>query len=204
VDDGKFLVGSGGLYAPTIRHHQGKFHVVCTNIIRAEGKNRDATENFIVSTDDIWSGTWSDPVYFNFEGIDPSLLFDDDGKVYLQGSGGIGPGTTINLFEIDVKTGAKLSEEKIIWKGTGDIFPEGPHLYKVKGWYYLLIAEGGTHGGHMVRWHALRTSLAHMNRVQITPSSRRVALKSMSSIPATVNCSRTRRANGGEPALGAV
>lgn len=150
VDDGKFLVGSGGLYAPTIRHHQGTFYVVCTNVIRAEGKNRDATENFIVSTDDIWSGTWSDPVYFDFEGIDPSLLFDDDGKVYLQGSGGIGPGTTINLFEIDVKTGEKLSEEKIIWKGTGDIFPEGPHLYKVKGWYYLLIAEGGTHGGHMV------------------------------------------------------
>ncbi|KAJ5636096.1 glycosyl hydrolase [Penicillium longicatenatum] len=150
VDDGKFLVGSGGLYAPTIRYQQGKFYIVCTNVIRGEGKNRDATENFIVSTDDIWSGTWSDPVYFEFEGIDPSLLFDDDGKVYLQGSGGIGPGTTINLFEIDLETGAKLTEEMIIWNGTGDIYPEGPHLYKVKGWYYLLIAEGGTHGGHMV------------------------------------------------------
>ncbi|KAE8340514.1 hypothetical protein BDV24DRAFT_164247 [Aspergillus arachidicola] len=150
VDDGKFLVGSGGLYAPTIRHHRGTFYVVCTNVIRAEGKNRDVTENFIVSTNDIWSGTWSNPVYFEFEGIDPSLLFDDDQKVYLQGSGGIGPGTTINLFEINLKTGARLSEEKIIWRGTGDIYPEGPHLYKHKGWYYLLIAEGGTHGGHMV------------------------------------------------------
>ncbi|KAJ6140121.1 glycosyl hydrolase [Penicillium samsonianum] len=150
VDDGKFMVGSGGLYAPTIRHHQGTFYVVCTNVIRAPGKNRDATENFIVSTDDIWSGTWSDPIYFEFDGIDPSLLFDDDGKVYLQGSGGLGPGTTINLFKIDPKTAAKLSEEKVIWRGTGDIYPEGPHLYKFKGWYYLLIAEGGTHGGHMV------------------------------------------------------
>ncbi|KAJ5356209.1 glycosyl hydrolase [Penicillium concentricum] len=150
VDDGKFLVGSGGLYAPTIRHHQGRFYVVCTNVVRASGNNKDSTENFIVSTDDIWSGTWSDPIYFEFEGIDPSLLFDDDGRVYLQGSGGVGPGTTINLFEIDPNTGAKLSEEKVIWRGTGDIYPEGPHLYKYKGWYYLLIAEGGTHGGHMV------------------------------------------------------
>jgi beta-xylosidase len=150
VDDGKFMVGSGGLYAPTIRHHQGTFYVVCTNVIRSPGKNRDATENFIVSTDDIWSGIWSDPIYFEFDGIDPSLLFDDDGKVYLQGSGGVGPSTTINLFELDLKTGAKLSEEKVIWRGTGDIYPEGPHLYKHNGWYYLLIAEGGTHGGHMV------------------------------------------------------
>ncbi|OOQ86987.1 putative xylosidase/arabinosidase [Penicillium brasilianum] len=150
VDDGKFLVGSGGLYAPTIRHHQGTFYVVCTNVLRSAEKGRDRTENFIVSTDDIWSGTWSDPVYFEFDGIDPSLLFDDDGKVYLQGSGGLGPSTTINLFELNLKTGAKLSEEKVIWRGTGDIYPEGPHLYKYNGWYYLLIAEGGTHGGHMV------------------------------------------------------
>lgn len=71
VDDGKFMVGSGGLYAPTIRHHQGTFYVVCTNVIRSPGKNRDATENFIVSTDDIWSGIWSDPIYFEFDGIDP-------------------------------------------------------------------------------------------------------------------------------------
>lgn len=150
MDDGKFLVGSGGLYAPTIRHHQGTFYVVCTNVLRSPGKSRDGTENFVVSTDDIWSGAWSDPVYFEFDGIDPSLLFDDDGKVYLQGSGGLGPGTTINLFELDLKSGAKLSEEKVIWRGTGDIYPEGPHLYRYKGWYYLLIAEGGTHGGHMV------------------------------------------------------
>jgi beta-xylosidase len=152
VDDGKILVGSGGLYAPTIRYHQGTFFVVCTNVIRSMGKNRDTTENFIVSTDDIWSDIWSDPVYFEFDGIDPSLLFDDDDdrKVYLQGSGGLGPNTTINLFEIDLKTGAKLSEEKVIWRGSGDIYPEGPHLYKYNGWYYLFIAEGGTHGGHMV------------------------------------------------------
>jgi beta-xylosidase len=150
MDDGKYMVGSGGLYAPTIRHHQSTFYVVCTNVIRAPGKRTDLTENFIVSTDDIWSAKWSDPIYFAFDGIDPSLFFDDDGKVFLQGSGGLGPSTTINLFEIDPKTGRKLSEDKVIWRGTGDIYPEGPHLYKHKDWYYLLIAEGGTHGGHMV------------------------------------------------------
>lgn len=144
------MVASGGLYAPTIRHHQGTFYVVCTNVIRSPGEKNDVTENFVVSTKDIWSGLWTNPVYFDFNGIDPSLLFDEDGKVYLQGSAGPGPSTTINLFEINLDTGAKLSEEKVIWRGTGDIYPEGPHLYKRNGWYYLLIAEGGTHSGHMV------------------------------------------------------
>ncbi|KAI2795323.1 hypothetical protein POX_a01929 [Penicillium oxalicum] len=148
--DSKHVIGSGGLYAPTIRYHQGTFYVICTNVVRRPGDERDATENFIVSTTDLWTGEWSDPVYFEFEGIDPSLFFDEDGKIYMQGSGGIGPGTTINVFEIDLATGAKLSDEKVVWAGTGGIYPEGPHLYKRNNWYYLLIAEGGTHGGHTV------------------------------------------------------
>ncbi|KAJ5483096.1 hypothetical protein N7539_006542 [Penicillium diatomitis] len=148
--DNKHVIGSGGLYAPTIRYHQGTFYVICTNVVRRPGEERDATENFIVSTQDVWNGEWSDPVYFDFEGIDPSLFFDDDGKIYMQGSGGIGPSTTINVFEIDLATGAKLSEEQVVWRGTGGIYPEGPHLYKRNNWYYLLTAEGGTHGGHTV------------------------------------------------------
>ncbi|KAJ5200639.1 Concanavalin A-like lectin/glucanase subgroup [Penicillium cf. griseofulvum] len=149
VDKGKIMIASGGLYAPTIRYHQGTFYVVCTNVIHVPGEAKDRTENFIVSSDNIWSDIWSDPVYFEFDGIDPSIFFED-GKTYIQGSAAPGPYTTINLFEVDLKTGAKLSEEKVIWRGTGDIYPEGPHLYKCNDWYYLLIAEGGTHDGHMV------------------------------------------------------
>ncbi|KAF3027803.1 hypothetical protein E8E15_009494 [Penicillium rubens] len=150
VDNGKVMIASGGLYAPTIRYHQGTFYVVCTNVIHLPGEEKDLTENFIVSTDNIWSDIWTNPIYFEFDGIDPSIFFDDDGKTYIQGSAAPGPYTTINLFEVDLNTGAKLSEETIIWRGTGDIYPEGPHLYKYNNWYYLLIAEGGTHEGHMV------------------------------------------------------
>ncbi|PVH72147.1 glycoside hydrolase family 43 protein [Cadophora sp. DSE1049] len=147
---GDIVLSTGGLYAPTIRYAEGTFYVVCTNVIQATDSKKDKTENFIVSTRDIWSNTWSDLIQFDFHGIDPSIFFDDDGKVYMQGSAGPGPMTKIHLFQIDLKTGRKLSEERTIWSGTGGIFPEGPHLYKKDGFYYLLISEGGTFEDHMI------------------------------------------------------
>jgi beta-xylosidase len=141
---------TGGLYAPTIRHHEGIFYVVCTNILHEDGSPEDTLQNFIVSTKDIWSNEWSNPVYFDFHGIDPSIFFDDDGKCYIQGSASPGPMTTINLFGIDLETGKKLSDEKKIWDGTGGIYPEGPHMYKRDNWYYIMISEGGTHEDHMI------------------------------------------------------
>jgi beta-xylosidase len=147
---GDVMHGTGGLYAPTIRHRNGTVYIVCTNIIRARNPDKDLAENFIVSTTDIWSGEWSDPVYFEFRGIDPSIFFDGDGKAYIQGSAAPGPMTKIHLFEIDLKTGKKLTEEKKIWDGTGGIYPEGPHLYKKDSWYYIMISEGGTFEGHMI------------------------------------------------------
>lgn len=144
------MLATGGLYAPTIRYNNGTVYIVCTNIIYSEESTKNITENFAVSTQDIWAGEWSDPVYFDFKGIDPSLFFDDDGRVYMHGSAAPGPMTTIHLFEIDLKTGKKLSEEKKIWGGTGGIYPEGPHIYKKDGWYYLMISEGGTHENHMI------------------------------------------------------
>src|SRR5689334_19634093 len=122
---GSILLATGGLYAPTIRYNNGTFYVVCTNVIHmGPTAQQDKTDNFIVTTTDPYSDEWSDPVYFEFRGIDPSLIFDDDGRVYVQGSRGPGPATTINLIEIDLKTGKALSEEKIIWRGTGGIYPE--------------------------------------------------------------------------------
>lgn len=149
-NEGEVMLATGGLYAPTIRQHNGIVYVVCTNVIHRESSAKDETENFIVSTHNIWSDEWSDPVYFEFQGIDPSLFFDQDGKAYIHGSAAPGPMTKIHLFEIDMATGKKISEEKKIWDGTGGIYPEGPHIYKRDGWYYLLISEGGTHGGHMI------------------------------------------------------
>lgn len=129
---------SGGIYAPTIRYHDGWFYMITTNV--------SDRGSFIVYTDDIY-GEWSDPQWVEHEGIDPSLFFDDDGTVYFCGrdnnSGGI------ILYEINPRTGKKLSATQIISYGTGGKHPEAPHIYKVNNYYYLLLAEGGTEYGHM-------------------------------------------------------
>ncbi|GAM34509.1 hypothetical protein TCE0_015r02141 [Talaromyces pinophilus] len=149
-DSDDFMCATGGLYAPTIRHHEGIFYVVCTNVIHVD-ENDGTHQNFIVSTTDIWGDQWSDPVFFDFDGIDTSIIWDSDGRSYMHGSAAPGPMTTIKLFEIDLNTGKKLSDEKIIWRGTGGIWPEGPHVYgKDDGWFYLLISEGGTFEDHMI------------------------------------------------------
>lgn len=125
-----------GIYAPTIRHHDGTFYMVTTNV--------SGGGNFYVTTKDP-AGEWSDPVYVREGGIDPDLFFDDDGKTYLLTAQGAGE---IHLAEIDPKTGRLLSLSEIIWRGTGGRCAEGPHMYKKDGWYYLMIAEGGTEYGH--------------------------------------------------------
>ncbi|KAI8711777.1 GH43-C2 domain-containing protein [Fusarium sp. LHS14.1] len=146
---GKVLPATAGLYAPSIRYHDGTFYIVCTNAVFQKESGVVDKRNFIISTTDIWRSTWSDPVYFDFVGIDPDLFFEDD-TTYMTGSATPGPWTRINCFEIDITTGRALSEERTIWRGTGGVYPEGPHVYKRNGWYYLLIAEDGTHVTHMI------------------------------------------------------
>ncbi|KAI8317369.1 hypothetical protein K4K59_008669, partial [Colletotrichum sp. SAR11_240] len=119
LDTGNIMVSSAGLFAPSIRHHEGRFYIICTNATRRDGEF--CLENFYVSTADIWAGEWSDPIYFPFHGIDPSLFFDDDGRAYVQGCWMIDrlkqPSCTIKQFEIDIATGKALSEVKEIWGG---------------------------------------------------------------------------------------
>jgi xylan 1,4-beta-xylosidase len=129
---------SGGIYAPTIRYHNGIFYMVTTNVTHGG--------NFYVYTENP-AGEWSEPVWVDQGGIDPSLFFDDDGKVYFSSTGGR---EGIALSEIDIKTGKRLTGIKYVWPGSGGRYPEAPHLYKIKGSYYLMIAEGGTEYGHMV------------------------------------------------------
>lgn len=120
------------IFACTLRHHDGTFYMVTTNVGRGG--------NFFVTASDP-AGPWSDPVWLDVEGIDPDLFFDDDGKVYTIGS-------SFTLQEIDPQTGAVVSERRQVWATTGGRYAEGPHLYKKDGWYYLLAAEGGTEEAH--------------------------------------------------------
>ena len=137
---------SAGVFAPTIREHAGRFYMITTNVCLFP----KGTPNFLVYTDDS-EGEWSEPVYIQHMGIDPTLFFDDDERVYYAGTGFDENGKQgIVLFEINVNDGTILSEKKHIWYGTGGRYPEGPHLYKKDGYYYLIISEGGTEYGHMV------------------------------------------------------
>ena len=123
-----------GIYAPTLRYHDGTFYLITTNVGNGG--------NFMVTSRDP-SGPWSDPVWLEQQGIDPSLYFEE-GKCFMVSN----PGGVITLCEIDPSTGATLSPSKALWTGTGGRFPEGPHIYKHDGWYYLLISEGGTELAH--------------------------------------------------------
>ena len=128
-----------GLYAPTIREINGRFYMVCTNV----ADDNFAQGNFLIWTDDI-RGEWSDPIWLDTPGIDPSLFVDDDGTVYYSGTH-----KDIYVRQLNLETG-ELGERLKVWDGTGAADPEAPHIYKKDGYYYLLIAEGGTSYGHMI------------------------------------------------------
>lgn len=134
---------SGGVFAPTIRYHDGRFYMVTTN---------DTThQNFYVWTDDIY-GEWSDPIYVDQGGIDPSLYFED-GHTYFMSNGADdeGKGGVIQC-EINIETGERLSPRRCLWQGSGGRYLESPHMYKINGFYYLMAAEGGTEYGHMITY----------------------------------------------------
>lgn len=127
---------SSGIYAPTIRYNDGTFYMITTNT--------SDRGNFLVYTDDP-RGSWSDPVWLEQGGIDPSLYFEDN-VCYMVSN----PEDGISLCTINPKTGEQLTPSRVIWSGTGGRYPEAPHIYKHNGWYYLLISEGGTEFGHSV------------------------------------------------------
>jgi xylan 1,4-beta-xylosidase len=131
---------SGGIFAPTLRHHNGTFYMITTSVWGGG--------NFYVTATDP-AGPWSEPVRLDVEGIDPSLLFDDDGKVYYCRHVG-GADGYVGLTTLNLANGKLEGELKNIWGGTGGVWAEGPHLYKIYGKYYLMISEGGTSYNHCV------------------------------------------------------
>lgn len=132
-------VTSGGIWAPTIRYNDGVFYMTTTNNV--VGKNF-----YVTATDP--KGPWSEPIWVELGGIDPSIFFNDDGKVYFTANPIVDGQDGIWCSEIDIKTGILKEPPHHLWSGTGRNAPEGGHLYKINGWYYLMIAEGGTGQGH--------------------------------------------------------
>jgi alpha-N-arabinofuranosidase len=127
------------IYAPTLRHHQGMFYLVTTNV--------HGGGNFLVTATDP-AGPWSGPIFIDNQSFDPSLFFDDDGKVYYTRRGSFERKDIVQA-EIDVATGRLLTPLRSISLGLVSDDAEGPHLYKFNGLYYLMIAEGGSMYLHM-------------------------------------------------------
>lgn len=142
---------SEGLFAPTIRYHEGIFYMICTNV--------SGGGNFIVKATDP-AGPWSEPYYLGdeAEGIDPSLFFDEDGTCYYIGTRPNPKGVHYNgdwyiwIQELDLERMKLIGKPHYVWNGSMKqvIWPEGPHLYKKDGYYYLMHAEGGTGYEHCV------------------------------------------------------
>jgi alpha-N-arabinofuranosidase len=143
---------SGGLYAPTIRFSKGVFYVINTLV---DGKTKSG--NFIVTATNP-AGPWSEPHWLeSAPGIDPSLFFDDDGRAWYVGNrmathSQYEGHTEIWLRELDLTTMCLVGEPYVLWDGAlkGAIWAEAPHIYKIQGRYYLMIAEGGTAHNHAV------------------------------------------------------
>ncbi|WET50845.1 glycoside hydrolase family 43 protein [Chryseobacterium indologenes] len=146
---------SHGIYAPDIKYnkHNDTFYMITTQIAGGIG-------NMVVKTKDPAKG-WSEVQKLNFDGIDPSIFFDDDGKAYIvhndappQGTEQYSGHRVIKIWDYDLeKDQVVAGSDKIIVNGGVDlsqkpIWIEGPHIYKKNGKYYLMCAEGGTGGNH--------------------------------------------------------
>ena len=129
---------SGGIFAPTLRHHDGTFYLTSTDT--------SGDGHFVVTADDP-AGQWSDPVSVDAPGIDPDLFFEGDTCYFTYFTTDTDRG--IEQAEIDLETG-ELSDQRTVWSGYEDPHAEAPHLYERAGTYYLVVAEGGTHTGHSV------------------------------------------------------
>ncbi|KQV86028.1 MULTISPECIES: glycoside hydrolase family 43 protein [unclassified Roseateles] len=144
---------SAGVWAPCLSYSGGQFWLIYTDVRSTFGAFKD-THNYLITAPSI-DGPWSEPIYLNSSGFDPSLFHDDDGRQWLLNQQWIHqPGkhhfNGILLQEYDHEARRLIGPVKNIYAGTPLGVVEGPHLYRRNGWYYLLTAEGGTFYEHAV------------------------------------------------------
>ncbi|KAK8102509.1 xylosidase : arabinofuranosidase [Apiospora sp. TS-2023a] len=139
-----------GMFANTLRYHKGTFYLISAWINTAVELPRFV---LFTTTNPFDDAAWSDGLWVDTptRTIDPDIFFDEDGSVVMASSG-----NPIIARRLDVTTG-KTSESWALWNGTGSGNTEGPHIYRKDGWYYLLVAEGGTQLGHSATLARSRT-----------------------------------------------
>ncbi len=144
---------SGGIWAPCLSHDGSNYHLIYTDVKTRQDAFIDS-HNYLVTAADI-NGPWSDPLYLNSSGFDPSLFHDDDGRKWLVNMvwdfrSGRNPFAGIVLQEFSPEQQCLVGPRVMIFTGSKLGVTEGPHLYKRNGYYYLMTAEGGTGDGHAV------------------------------------------------------
>jgi xylan 1,4-beta-xylosidase len=144
---------SCGIWAPNLTYADGQFWLLYTNVRSSGGPWKD-TPNYLVTAPEI-TGPWSEPVFLNASGFDPSLFHAEDGRKYVTNMLWNGRGNRhrfdgIVLQEYDSQTCRLTGPVSNIWKGSGLPCTEGPNLYFRNDWYYLVCAEGGTGWNHTV------------------------------------------------------
>ncbi|OKL58331.1 hypothetical protein UA08_06406 [Talaromyces atroroseus] len=148
----------GGVWATTLRFHNGTFYIVAASFehYRPQEDDRVWPLGFYVKTDNIWdSDSWSEPVYFDQVGFDQDLFWDDDGAVYLSCTrrklhrtpGANLKDFAIHICTVNLETGASTSKARLIRDSTSAV-SEGSHIFRRGKYYYLFTAEGGTESGH--------------------------------------------------------
>ena len=137
---------SGGVWAPCLSYDKGKFYLIYSDV-KTSSTFYDVS-NYLVTAEDIM-GPWSEPIFLNSSGFDPSLFHDEDGRKWLLNmrfdyrvwkvrfSG-------IEIQEYSQEEQRLIGEPQIIFTGTPNRITEGPHIYKRNNYYYLFCAEGGT------------------------------------------------------------
>lgn len=140
------LEGGRGYWAPDISYYDGRFYITATMRFNDDTGSLGITpyRRQIVVSSDRPEGPYSEPAYIDEDGIDPSIFNDDDGRRYMLLNRGA------RILELDETGTRQISEAKLLYYGDRKRAPEGPHLYKKDGYYYLILAEGGTGPGHMV------------------------------------------------------
>ena len=148
---------SGGVYAPCLSHHNGRFYLIFTDVKNVAGRFWDPN-NYIVTTENI-EGEWSEPHSLHSRGIDPSLFHHSDGTKWLVsmemshmdgGRPNFPKWNGIIIQQYDAEEHRLVGECRKIYSGTTLGITEGPHIYEANGWFYLLTAEGGTFYDHGV------------------------------------------------------
>lgn len=135
------LEGGRGYWAPDISYYKGKFYICAT--YRLNDTGMVYRKQMVVSSDKP-EGPYSEPVFLDEDGIDPSIFTDDDGKRYMLLNRGA------RIFEISENADRQIGPATLLFYGDQKRAPEGPHLLKKDGYYYLFEAEGGTGAGHRI------------------------------------------------------